>query len=836
MRLKSVAAKGFMRFKDGVRVEFPPRQVTFIAGENGSGKTSILDAISVCLYGTTFRTSGQARSGFMNMRDLINHDSTRARIQVEFESHGHNYLVTRDIHSRGSQGELFEDGESKAMGEGVYRYVKNVALGLDWEGFRNSSIVLQGEMSSLTNLLPSQRKEAFEKLFGLDRYLRYDATAKNRADSTSSSIEKLEEVNLALRPDVEKIPETEGQIKTISTENDKLITRKRNLGEDLRKKKSLKSKLEKTHNKYLVLNEKLSSVQDDIGGLEEEINRNTEKLNKLLELKKSLPELRKKYKRLLSLESRLDKLKPLKTKFDQLQESLTELNTSLRENSGQLKSGRQDLRETEREINSLKRLIPTQEEIQQAENNLAEAETRRNSVREAISRIKGEISTLEETIPKIKKRMTEVKGRDTCPLCLQKIENPAEIVAHYRTEIKNIEGDMRQKKSTKKMLQSRLRPARESLEKAKGRKQELEKRSRNVGALGRAERSLGKLSPKVKALAEKVEELKGKISGMRQEKKSLGFNEKRYNQLDSCASKLRRSEVSETYTTAKTRLKEIPALSKLIRKQTKQKQSLLNAKSRLNSRIASFGDIESKYTNAKTVVDTVTEQLSQAGIELASTKADLRNAKKLLNDQKQKKRKVRSNEKLARTLGEQISLLETLRTIFKHVPENVLRRLRPFIEREGTDVITDLSDGEMTSINIEEETLNVSATIRGRIRPIHYFSGGQKTRINMALRVAISRILSKLPQTEEHTFAVMKTLFIDEGDFGDLDESGIREAISVIRNLTKEFDVVVLVSHVEAIRDIFHGYTLETIKTGDFESSLREVKGPEYAPEVIQYA
>lgn len=34
----------------------------------------------------------------------------------------------------------------------------------------------------------------------------------------------------------------------------------------------------------------------------------------------------------------------------------------------------------------------------------------------------------------------------------------------------------------------------------------------------------------------------------------------------------------------------------------------------------------------------------------------------------------------------------------------------------------------------------------------------------MALRVAISRILDKLPQTDEYTFAIMQTLFIDEGD------------------------------------------------------------------------
>lgn len=192
-----------------------------------------------------------------------------------------------------------------------------------------------------------------------------------------------------------------------------------------------------------------------------------------------------------------------------------------------------------------------------------------------------------------------------------------------------------------------------------------------------------------------------------------------------------------------------------------------------------------------------------------------------MQDLRDKEQRLAENQKKIDGLGKEATLLETLRGLFRNIPENILRRLRPFVERESADVINDLSNGEITALDIEEETLGISATTGGEMRPIHYFSGGQKTRINMALRIAISRILSKLPDTEEHTFAVMNTLFIDEGDFGDLDEAGIQEAVSVIRNLIGEFSRVILVSHVQAIKDLFHGQVIEVVKTNAEESALR---------------
>ncbi len=66
----------------------------------------------------------------------------------------------------------------------------------------------------------------------------------------------------------------------------------------------------------------------------------------------------------------------------------------------------------------------------------------------------------------------------------------------------------------------------------------------------------------------------------------------------------------------------------------------------------------------------------------------------------------------------------------------------------------------------------------------------------------------------------MQTLIIDEGDFGNLDEAGIRDTINVLQNMAREFSRIVLLSHLESVRENFRGYTVEITKTGASQSKI----------------
>ena len=67
------------------------RPVVLIGGMNGAGKSTIMDAIQLALFGKLARCAGRRESSYEEfLRRAINHDATpqEARIQLEFVSQG----------------------------------------------------------------------------------------------------------------------------------------------------------------------------------------------------------------------------------------------------------------------------------------------------------------------------------------------------------------------------------------------------------------------------------------------------------------------------------------------------------------------------------------------------------------------------------------------------------------------------------------------------------------------------------------------------------------------------------------------------------------------------
>ena len=144
---------------------------TVFVGDNGAGKSSIIDAITFSLF-------GESRLG-IKKKGLIRRGSNQGYAKIEFSANGKNYQAIRKIDSKGTltaqfaedvNGKLIPiaEGERKQFGESMTKHVEET-LGMDFEKLQIASIVRQGELNSIIKAKPKEFKELLNAIIGIDK-------------------------------------------------------------------------------------------------------------------------------------------------------------------------------------------------------------------------------------------------------------------------------------------------------------------------------------------------------------------------------------------------------------------------------------------------------------------------------------------------------------------------------------------------------------------------------------------------------------------------------------------------------------------------------------------
>jgi exonuclease SbcC len=129
----------------------------------------------------------------------------------------------------------------------------------------------------------------------------------------------------------------------------------------------------------------------------------------------------------------------------------------------------------------------------------------------------------------------------------------------------------------------------------------------------------------------------------------------------------------------------------------------------------------------------------------------------------------------------------------------------PEVEVEANRLLGRMTEGRM-SVRLETqrekvtggvaETLDIILSDELGPRPYELFSGGEAFRANLALRIAISRLLAR------RAGAQLQTLFIDEG-FGSQDAQGLALVVEAINSIHSDFERILVITHVEELKDLF---------------------------------
>ncbi|MEM3422675.1 MAG: SMC family ATPase [Candidatus Bilamarchaeaceae archaeon] len=275
-------------------------QLTFGAGTNllvgimGSGKTSVLDAISFALFGT-FPALERRQ---LKLEDIIRYNANETKVSLIFEWNGSEYKVDRKIEKKNnritSKADIYRDGSLLDSGSTAVTEVIEEVLDMDYDLFTRAIYSEQNNIDYFLSLDPKKRKDEFDRILGLDRFEKARAATvsiANRLESVVRSLtdrydeNKEKEIKENIRKTAEKEEELSKEITTIKKKNDEI------------KKEVLELKgafelLEKNKRTAEVLSKELASLQGQVVSLEKGLTKIEEKVYS--EKKRIVEQLRKK--------------------------------------------------------------------------------------------------------------------------------------------------------------------------------------------------------------------------------------------------------------------------------------------------------------------------------------------------------------------------------------------------------------------------------------------------------------------------------------------------------------------------------------------------------------
>jgi len=460
-------------------------------------------------------------------------------------------------------------------------------------------------------------------------------------------------------------------------------------------------------------------------------------------------------RRLKELESDLKRLSEARrtqeTALESLRRAAASLNQRLAEEKARLEEERRGLKEQEKIISDQSSVISgLTAQIESAKKSLAEAEVKiaerskleenRNAAREQFATLKAENELRKIEMDELKARINQLKaaGGAACPLCGQVLSEE-----HRRSTLEQLQNEGKEKGD-------RFRANKSSMDALA---KQIANYESQAAKMGSAERERLNLSTSITQWTERIE--------------TIGNSAKNWETIGA------------------RRLKEVEAIlasEKYAVEIKKPTVSLDEAERALFRLQEQENNKNQEVGGARQLVD-VLVSLRQRKVGCAA-------------EREEKQQLIVQHKTLERAFGKD------------GVPALLIEQALPQIETKANDLLDRLSDGRMsirfaTQAEYKDkkrddlkETLDIQISDGAGLRDYEMFSGGERFRVDFAIRLALSEVLA------QRKGARLQTLVIDEG-FGSQDTQGRQRLIEAINTVRGDFAKILVITHLDELKDAF---------------------------------
>ena len=836
----SLRITGFLSYKDTAELDFSSFNLACISGSNGAGKSSILDAITWALF-------GQARK---RDESLINShpDVKLAEVVFTFQYEDQVYRVIRSIQKgKGTSLEFQIQAESEDEDEKIWRAISEHSiretqnriqetLRLDYETFVNAAFFLQGKADQFAQQQPGKRKEILGSILGLEQWEIYKEKAGDRRRKVERELDAIDgqmrEISQELSEETQRkeaLSKFEEQMVHLSSSRKKLETNLENM-------KNLITSI--AHQRKLV-----NTLRDNLNKAritrEEVVNRRDSRSDELI-AKRSLleraDEIKNTYETWLDLQKKIADMNDLESNYKKLESKTLPLISRIETQKAKLDIELQSLKSKESEIFTMNQTLPDlNAEIQSARKSLLQLEKRIaekdqwdqeiRSSRELQGALKSESENL-TTISLEKKerisKLSETEGAN-CPLCgqpltkadrIRLIDELQEEVSANRITYQNNQMKMKDVISRVEELEIHLSETRSLENDRLSISSKLAKLEEKLELINKSNQEWESQKSVYQDIQEKLNnesfmpDEREELELISSQMEEIGYDPQTHRELSEQVSEI--SNVQQEFTALSIAEGSIKPIEDEIRNLDKQ---LASMDKEIEEQDLTYKDAMKNLEDAERDKPDV-EILQSELVDLQSQEIQLNReigaAKQrvaVLDDQRNRKSKL---EKARENAAKNIERLKTLERAFgkEGVPALLIEQALPEIEAKANEVLEKLSDGTMSLRFLTQaaykdkkrsdlkETLDIEIMDGYGTRDYEMFSGGEAFRVNFAIRLALSNVLS------HRKGARLQTLIIDEG-FGSQDNLGRQRLIEAINSIKGDFAKILIITHLEALKDTF---------------------------------
>lgn len=294
MKPINLTVSGLHSFREKQTVDFEALcsgGVFGIFGPTGSGKSSILDAITLALYGKVERAAN-------NTQGILNHGENELKVSFTFElenaSHKKRYTVERsfkrtdELRVKSASSRLIEiEDETYVLADktnDVNQQVQEL-LGLTIDDFTRAVVLPQGKFAEFLSLKGTERRQMLQRLFNLEQY--GDQLSKKiryQVQQLKTDLDKITAEQTGLgEASTEKVTEAEQLV----SDSIVLLEKREKEAADLQERYDQQASLWKAQQEKTLLEEKLVHASKQ----EEEIKQKQDLLTKAQQAERLFPYL-----------------------------------------------------------------------------------------------------------------------------------------------------------------------------------------------------------------------------------------------------------------------------------------------------------------------------------------------------------------------------------------------------------------------------------------------------------------------------------------------------------------------------------------------------------------